>query len=142
MIKLNIELINKLLISLQSEISSIPNRFSSYELDSTEFSCIQDIRYVTKEVGEELLHYLPHHAICLITRKEANRRLFSCIYLVDVLRVKVVGFCRVTGSWHKVNPYIDNDGNVSIEVYTPGNGFYLTNIQVTYISGVYKLIER
>ena len=140
MLKTPIESLNILLTTLQSDITPTSHPFSSYELRHTNFYDIKKVQYVERKLGKELL---PHHIICLITRKISNGRLFSCVYLINILTVEIVGFCRISGPWRNTfRYYADNEGYISIEVYIPSDGFYFTNIQITYSIGIYSLIER
>lgn len=84
MIKLPIELIKLLLISLKS-ISLIKSQSTSeLDLELSKFIRIESIKYINQREGGIIL---PHHAICLV-----HRKLFSCVYLIDIVTCKVVGF--------------------------------------------------
>lgn len=92
MITLQLNLIRNLIDCIKSE--SLIKTYSTpdFKLKNSEFSHIQSIKYIENIDAEFNNQYFSHHVICLITRKTDESNIFSCIYLIDILKYKVVGF--------------------------------------------------
>lgn len=65
---------------------------TDFKLENSEFSHIQSIKYIENIDAEFNNQYFNHHVICLVTRKTYESNIFSCVYLIDILKYKVLGF--------------------------------------------------
>lgn len=74
--------------------------------------------------------------------------MFSCIYLIDIIACKVVGFYWTKEQLIKFSYGYDNIGQLYINLYhlyiTLSNTIMLFNarIEITYLCGVYLLLKE
>lgn len=138
------------LITLPTEliknlVESITYSTLDFKLENSEFIRIEDIKYIENIKGGCSLF---HHAICLVTKKTQENQLFACIYLIDIIACKVVGFY-----WTKEQSIIsryscDINGQLYINlyhVYTKLSNTIMPpdeRIWVNYLNGIYLLLKE